>query len=225
MGVSLSVSGLVRSFTKGGQTITVLRGADLEVAAGEMIALVGQSGSGKSTFLHLLGALEHPTAGEVRVDGTPLHARPQAALDRYRNRDVGFIFQFHHLLPDHSALDNAALPALIARLTPADARSRARARLEQVGLGHRLTHKPGELSGGEQQRVAIARALLLDPGLVLADEPTGNLDPETAAEVLEVLRDENRRIGSTLVVVTHSLELASRFDRVIRLRDGQFVPA
>ena len=225
MGVALEIRGLVRTYTLRGKPITVLRGADLDVRAGEMIALVGQSGSGKSTFLHLLGGLEGPTEGEIKVDGRVLHTRPQRELDTFRNRQVGFIFQFHHLLPDHSALDNAALPALIARYPAVRSRALAQARLEQVGLVDRLGHKPGELSGGEQQRVAIARALLLDPGLVLADEPTGNLDPDTAADVLAVLRDENRRAGATLVVVTHSMELASRFDRVIRLKDGLFVPA
>lgn len=225
MGVAVTVRGLWRTFTKGGQTIEVLRGADLDLAPGEAVALVGQSGSGKSTFLHILGALERPTRGTVDIDGRPLHDRGPEALDRYRNQQVGFIFQFHHLLKDHSALDNAAMPAIIGRLPLKEARARARARLESVGLGHRLGHRPGELSGGEQQRVAIARALLLDPGLVLADEPTGNLDPTTAAETLDVLLELNRRHGATLVVVTHSLELASRFGRRLRLRDGRFQEA
>jgi len=225
MGVAIQVRGLVRRYTKGGQTIQVLDGANLDVGAGEMVALVGQSGSGKSTFLHLLGALEAPTEGSILVDGQPLAGRTSAELAAYRNRQVGFIFQFHHLLPDHSALDNAAMPALIGRYTPVAARALAEKRLQAVGLGHRLTHNPGELSGGEQQRVAIARALLLDPGLVLADEPTGNLDPGTASEVLEVLRAANREAGATLVVVTHSMELAARFDRVVRLQAGRFVLA
>jgi lipoprotein-releasing system ATP-binding protein len=223
MGASVDIEGLVRSFAKGGKTIEVLRGASLSLRAGEAVALVGQSGSGKSTFLHILGALEPPTAGVVKVDGVPLAGRGRLELDRYRNRQVGFIFQFHHLLPDHTALDNVAMPALIARMPLAAARERARARLERVGMGHRLSHRPGELSGGEQQRVAIARALLLDPALLLADEPTGNLDPHTAEEVFDVLLSLANEQGTTMVVVTHSMELASRFPRVMRLRDGQFV--
>ncbi len=225
MGVAVEVRGLTRHFMKGGQRIDVLRGADLDLSAGECVALVGQSGSGKSTFLHILGALEPPSSGEVKVDGVPLHRRAQAELDGFRNRQVGFIFQFHHLLPDHSALDNAAMPAIISGMQPVVARARARTRLEAVGLSHRMTHKPGELSGGEQQRVAIARALMLDPGIVLADEPTGNLDPTTAGEVMALLLDLNRRHGATLIVVTHSTELASRFPRQLRLIDGRFAEA
>ena len=225
MGAAVDIQGLVRTFSKGGKTIEVLRGADLSLRAGEAVALVGQSGSGKSTFLHILGALEPPTAGVVKVDGVPLAGRGRAELDRYRNQQVGFIFQFHHLLPDHSALDNVAMPALIARKPLAEARDRARARLERVGMGHRLSHRPGELSGGEQQRVAIARALMLDPALLLADEPTGNLDPRTADEVFDVLLSLASEQGTTMIVVTHSLELAARFPRVLRLRDGRFLEA
>jgi lipoprotein-releasing system ATP-binding protein len=225
MGVAVEIRGLCRHFDKGGQRIHVLRDADLDLAPGESVALLGQSGSGKSTFLHILGALEPPNAGVVKVDGRPLHGRPMSELDTYRNRHVGFVFQFHHLLPDHTAVDNAAMPAIIAGVSPAEARARARVRLEQVGLGHRLTHKPGELSGGEQQRVALARALLMEPGLVLADEPTGNLDPSTAAEVLDLLLDLNRERSATLVVVTHSAELAARFPRRLRLVDGRFQEA
>lgn len=221
-GVRLEVRGVSRSFKKGGQEIHVLRGADLTLEPGEAVALLGQSGSGKSTFLHILGALEPPTTGEVLVDGEPLHARPARALDAYRNQRVGFIFQFHHLLPDHDAVTNAAMPAIIAGMSVAAARARAAERLQAVGLGHRLHHKPGELSGGEQQRVSIARALLNAPGLVLADEPTGNLDPDTASDVLDVLLRLNDAERATLVVVTHSTELAARFPRRIRLREGRF---
>ena len=225
MGVAVSVVGLERHFQKGGHRIEVLRGADLELGSGECVALLGQSGSGKSTFLHILGGLEPPNAGEVRIDGRPLHASGAAAVDRFRNQVVGFIFQFHHLLPDHTAVDNVAIPALIARVPRAQARERARAALVRVGLEHRLEHKPGEMSGGEQQRVAIARALIRGPGLVLADEPTGNLDPGTASEVMALLHELNAEAGATLVVVTHSNDLASRFPRRLRMAEGRFVEA
>ncbi len=224
MGVLLEIDDLRRNFQKGGQEIHVLSGASLRLEAGGSIALMGQSGSGKSTFLQLIGGLEAPTSGSVRVDGVDIHRLPAQALDRYRNRQVGFIFQFHHLLPDHSALDNVAMPGLIARMSRAEARGRAAEALTQVGLSHRLDHKPGELSGGEQQRVAIARALILRPGLILADEPTGNLDPRTADEVFQILqsltRDPQHR--PTLVLVTHSLELAARLPRRLQLRHGVF---
>ena len=223
MGAEIRIEGLWRTFSRGGHTIEVLRGADLELHAGEAIALVGQSGSGKSTFLHILGALEPPTAGRIEVDGVPLGSQAEQQLDRYRNERVGFIFQFHHLLPDHDAVDNTAMPALIGRIPRTQARDRARATLQRVGLAHRMSHRPGELSGGEQQRVAIARALMLDPDILLADEPTGNLDPATAGEVLELLLALHRERGTTMVVVTHSMELAARFPRRIRLRDGRFV--
>jgi lipoprotein-releasing system ATP-binding protein len=222
-GIRLEVRGLERHFVKGGQRIEVLRGADLDLAPGECVALLGQSGSGKSTFLHIVGALEPPTAGTVKVDGEPLHARPARELDRYRNRQVGFIFQFHHLLADHDALTNVAMPAIIAGETSVRAKERAAKLLADVGLSHRLRHKPGELSGGEQQRVAIARALMMDPGLLLADEPTGNLDPATAQEVFDLLLTMNRDHGATLVVVTHSNDLAARFPRRLRLLEGRFV--
>ncbi|MDP2313728.1 MAG: ABC transporter ATP-binding protein [Pseudomonadota bacterium] len=224
-GVALEIRGLTRFFRKGGEQIDVLRGADLDLAPGDSVALLGQSGSGKSTFLHILGALEPPSSGTVKVDGRELHGRPRAELDAFRNRQVGFVFQFHHLLPDHTAVDNAAMPAIIAGRRVEDARADAKRRLAQVGLGHRLGHKPGELSGGEQQRVALARALMMDPGLLLADEPTGNLDPSTASEVLDLLLDLNRDRRATLVVVTHSAELAARFPRRLRLVDGKFQEA
>jgi lipoprotein-releasing system ATP-binding protein len=223
MGVALQVRGLERHFVKGGARIEVLRGADLELAPGDSVALLGQSGSGKSTFLHIVGALEPPTRGEVRIDGQALQARSAAEKDRYRNAQVGFIFQFHHLLPDHDAVDNVAMPGIIAGIPLAEARSRARERLTRVGLDGRMSHRPGELSGGEQQRVAIARALFRDPGLVLADEPTGNLDPRTAGDVMGLLLELNRAHGATLVVVTHSESLAARFPRRIRLEEGRFI--
>ncbi len=224
-GFSVEVHGLCRAFVKGGQRIEVLRGAEMTVHPGEAVALVGQSGSGKSTFLHMLAALEPATEGEIRVDGRALAGRTRAELDAYRNRNVGLVFQFHHLLPDQTALANVAMPALIARLSAKEAEARATELLTRVGLERRLTHRPGELSGGEQQRVAIARALMMHPRLVLADEPTGNLDPATAGDVLGILREIQRERGVTMIVVTHALELASRFDRVLRLVDGRFVPA
>ena len=222
-GFSVEVHGLRRTFVKGGQRIEVLRGAEMSVKPGEAVALVGQSGSGKSTYLHMLAALEPATEGEIRVDGRALSGRGRAELDGYRNRDVGLVFQFHHLLPDQTALANVAMPALIARLSVKEAEARATELLVRVGLERRLTHRPGELSGGEQQRVAIARALIMHPKLILADEPTGNLDPQTAGEVLGVLQEIQRERGVTMIVVTHALELANRFDRVLRLVDGRFV--
>lgn len=223
-GVAVEVKGLCRAFVKGGQRIDVLTGADLTVREGEAVALVGQSGSGKSTFLHMLAALEPPTSGEILVGGRAFGDQSRAELDRFRNQDVGLVFQFHHLLPDHSALENVAMPALIGRIPRAVARDRARGLLTRVGLGHRLNHRPGELSGGEQQRVAIARALVMEPLLVLADEPTGNLDPHTAAEVLGVMREIQMERGVTMIVVTHAMDLAAKFDRVMRLVEGKMVP-
>ena len=225
MGVAVTVSGVARTYVKGTERIEVLREVNIDLTAGDSVAIVGQSGSGKSTCLHLLGGLERPSAGTVRIDGQPLYSRTAEELDSFRSRSVGFIFQFHHLLPDHAALDNVAIPGLIARLPKVKARELAAAALTRVGLAHRLEHKPGELSGGEQQRVAIARALLLAPGLVLADEPTGNLDPRTADEVMSLLLELNREQGATLVVVTHSMELARRFPRILRVVDGTFAEA
>lgn len=219
-GASVQIRGLGRVFVKGGHRIEVLRGADLDVESGASVALVGQSGSGKSTFLHMLAALEPPTSGSVSVNGRDLASMSRAELDRYRNREVGLIFQFHHLLPDQSALDNVAMPALIARLSPVVARAMAAELLRRVGLGERMFHRPGELSGGEQQRVAIARALVMSPSLLLADEPTGNLDPATAGEVLGLLQGLQAERGLTLIVVTHAMELAGRLDRTLRLREG-----
>lgn len=225
MGLAVAVAGVTRTYVKGPDRIEVLRGAELSLNAGDSVAIVGQSGSGKSTFLHLLGGLERPSSGTVTIDGRSLYARSAEELDVFRNRRVGFIFQFHHLLPDHAAVDNVAIPGLIARMPRAEARALATEALRRVGMGHRLQHKPGELSGGEQQRVAIARALLLRPGLVLADEPTGNLDPRTADEVMSLLLDLNREQGATLVVVTHSIELSRRFPRVVRVVDGSLQEA
>jgi len=203
--------------------IEVLSNLDLRVAAGEAVVVVGQSGVGKSTLLHVLGALDRPSAGEVRFGGVALGALGERELAALRNREIGFVFQFHHLLPDFTALENVMMPGLIRGLSRDDAAERARRVLAQVGLSHRLDHKPGELSGGEQQRVAVARAVVLEPRAVLADEPTGNLDPATAAEVHALLLDLKHRHGMTLVIVTHNDHLAALADRMLRLEGGRLV--
>ena len=201
--------------------VEVLRDRDLQVNAGEKVVIVGQSGVGKSTLLHVLGALDQPTTGEVWFGGQSLTAMNERDLAAFRNREIGFIFQFHHLLPDFTALENTMMPGLIRGMGWDEAVQRARSVLAQVGLAHRLEHKPGELSGGEQQRVAVARAVVLSPRAVLADEPTGNLDPATADEVHELLMDLNRTRGITLVIVTHNDRLAALADRTLRLQDGR----
>lgn len=222
-GAELVIRDLHRTFNKGGKAIHVLSGVSLDIRSGETVAVVGPSGSGKSTFLQILGTLDRPTRGTVMLDGVDVFKQRASHIDRLRNRQIGFVFQFHHLLPDQTALGNVALPMIIQGVRPAEARDMAAARLERVGLNHRLDHRPGELSGGEQQRVAIARALVMNPGLLLADEPTGNLDPSTADGVFELLLELNRETGSTLVVVTHSMELASRFPRILRVVDGTLI--
>jgi len=201
--------------------VEVLRDLDLSVVAGEKVVIVGQSGVGKSTLLHVLGALDRPTSGQVWFGSESLTAMSERDLAEFRNREIGFIFQFHHLLPDFTALENTMMPGLIRGLSWSEAEARARAVLTQVGLSHRLDHKPGELSGGEQQRVAVARAVVLSPRAVLADEPTGNLDPATADEVHELLMDLNRTRGITLVIVTHNDRLAALADRTLRLQSGR----
>jgi lipoprotein-releasing system ATP-binding protein len=212
--------GLSKSFGDGRQ-IQVLSGLDLEVGQGEKVAIVGQSGVGKSTLLHILGALDRPTSGRVLFGGVDLGGLDDSSLARFRNKEIGFIFQFHHLLPDFTALENTMMPALIQGLSRAEAAARAEAVLRRVGLGERLTHRPGELSGGEQQRVAVARAVVLSPRAVLADEPTGNLDPTTAGEVHELLIELNRSQGVTFVIVTHNEQLAGMTDRMLVLRQGR----
>lgn len=216
----ISLKGLCKRYTMGKTTVEVLRGIDLEIAAGTTTALVGASGAGKSTLLHILGALDRPSSGSVAYRGDELFRRSDQELADFRNRSIGFVFQFHHLLPEFTALENVMLPALIARQPRKAAEQRATHLLEQVGLAHRLTHRPGELSGGEQQRVAIARALVLGPELLLADEPTGNLDMKTSEAIHELLARLQQETGTTLVVVTHNERLAAGMGRVVRLVDG-----
>ncbi len=216
----INATGLSKSYGDG-RRIDVLVDLDLQVAAGEAVAIVGQSGVGKSTLLHVLGTLDQPTGGHVLFDGVDIFGLSDREQATFRNREVGFIFQFHHLLPDFTALENVMMPALIRGISPVEAESRARMVLERVGLGERLTHKPGELSGGEQQRVAVARAVALSPRAILADEPTGNLDPATGAEVHALLIDLNREHNITLVIVTHNEELSSMVHRTLRLQNGK----
>lgn len=204
-------------------TLTVLDGIDLEIKKGEMLAIVGASGVGKSTFLHIVGGLDHPTSGQVLYAGTDIFKMDSDRIARFRNEHVGFVFQFHHLLPEFSALENVMMPALIRGLDRETASRTATAVLSDVGLSGRIQHRPGELSGGEQQRVAVARALMLRPGAVLADEPTGNLDSHTGEAVHELLKKINREKGITFIIVTHNDKLAVRADRVLRMVEGRMI--
>jgi lipoprotein-releasing system ATP-binding protein len=217
----LRASDVHKKFYDAGREVVVLHGLNLEVGAGEQIAIIGQSGVGKSTLLYLLGSLERPTAGKVYFEEQDLFVMDERALAEFRNRKLGFVFQFHYLLADFSALENVMMPALIARLSDSDARQRAEDVLDVVGLKDKLHRRPAELSGGEQQRVAVARAVVLGPKLVLADEPTGNLDPQTAEEVNQVFQRLNRDLNVTLVVATHNERLSRSMSRTLRLSDGK----
>jgi len=219
----ITVTDLHKSFAIGEQILTVLKGINLTIAHGELIAIVGASGAGKSTLLHILGLLDRPTKGTIHFDGQDLFQLPESAQADFRNRRIGFVFQFHHLLPEFTALENACMPALIQRRPPEEVAKEATSILQEVGLGARLQHKPGELSGGEQQRVAVARALLQKPDLVLADEPTGNLDTHTGDALFSLMRELNKSRGTTFVIVTHNDKLSAQADRIVHMQDGQII--
>ncbi len=220
---AIEVKGLYKAFGKGPSRIEVLKGLDLHVSAGERVAVVGPSGAGKSTLLHILGTLDRPNAGKVYLFGEDVFSYSDQELSRFRNQKLGFVFQFHHLLPEFNALENVMLPALIAGISIPEAQKRAREILKQIGLASHLEHRVGELSGGERQRVAIARALVMKPSIILADEPTGNLDLYTSQEVANLLLHINRTYATTLVIVTHNPELAAKMERILGLVDGKIV--
>ena len=217
----LIASGVEKSYEVGTNKLSVLKGLELSIEPGEMVAVVGASGVGKSTLLHVLGGLDPADAGTIRIGETTVTELPDAQLVAFRNRHVGFVFQFHHLLPEFTALENAEMPMRIARLAPGERTQRATALLQRVGLGERLVHRPGMMSGGEQQRVAIARALVMNPSVLLADEPTGDLDEHTAETLHELLREMHRERGLTSLIATHNPRLAAACDRILRLEDGK----
>jgi len=218
----IEVSNLEKTFIKDGNKIEVLRGLNLEIAKGDSLAILGVSGAGKSTFLNILGVLDHPSSGDVLYNGTDAFSWNEQKQAEFRNQKIGFVFQSHHLLPEFTSLEKTMMPALINGMPLREARKRAEIILTEVGLGDRLPHKPGELSGGEQQRVAVARALVMKPEILLADEPTGNLDTETGEKIQDILLELNRTRGITLVVATHNRRLAERMSRSIELQDGRF---
>jgi lipoprotein-releasing system ATP-binding protein len=223
-GIVIRAEGLAKTYAEGKMKTPVFDGLDLAVSAGETVAIVGASGAGKSTLLHLLGGLDTPTSGEVYVAGQKMSSLSNSARGQLRNRALGFVYQFHHLLPEFTALENVMMPVALGGQDIATASQRARALLEQVGLGHRLEHKPGELSGGERQRAAVARALVNRPACVLGDEPTGNLDEKTAATVFDLMLELNRAQKTSLVLVTHDRRLAARLDRTLELHQGKLRP-
>jgi lipoprotein-releasing system ATP-binding protein len=222
-GAAVTVRNLSKVYPHSGRNIEVLRGLSFDLRPGEMASVVGASGVGKSTLLHVLGTLDTPSSGQILFDGVDVTAMDPVRLAEFRNNEIGFVFQFHHLLPEFTALENAMMPGLINRLPRATASDRAAAMLRRLGLGERLSHRPGELSGGEQQRVALARALLLRPRLLLADEPTGNLDTKTGREMHDLFFELNRELEMTILIVTHNDELAARTPRRLRMADGVIV--